>query len=113
MTKTYTNIIDAWQHVATVGGQEAVRVALDELVEQVEEETGTRPTIDHSLLSKWRTGKQSPPPAVLRVMARYAAGMAASIVLESAGLSPATMIGDEALERLAAMMSPPLRERVK
>ena len=59
--------------------------------------------VDHSLLSKWRRRKRTPPPAALQ----YMAWVAAPTILSEFGLE----VRDDNIARVIALaFTPPIRE---
>jgi len=94
----YPNLIAAFEGVATTGG-----APLADELRRLAELTGM--TVNHSVFSKWRNGKRTPPPEALRYMAQ----MAVSAVLSAEGINTMSL-ADEALDRIAAALTPPLRE---
>lgn len=91
----FDNVIEAWLAVELAIPGRLVQDALANLSEEIGR------TVDHSYLSKWRLGKQTPPPEALRYMAHVAAE---TILRPHCGV-----LEDEGLDAIALAFSPPLR----
>lgn len=94
---SFPNLIAAFEHVATAGGY-----PLAKQLEHLSELTSMK--IDHAVFSRWRNGKRTPPPAALSYMAE----MAVDAVLSAEGIDTMFMTS-EALDRIAAGLTPPAR----
>lgn len=90
------NCIETYERVATACG-EPLAVALDNLTH----DSGM--TVNHSVWSKWRAGKRTPPPEVLRIINRTIA----CYVLRQAGFD--WLHEDDVLHAVADSFTPPER----
>tara|TARA_R100000935_G_scaffold43816_1_gene66343 strand:- start:61969 stop:62274 length:306 start_codon:yes stop_codon:yes gene_type:complete len=92
------NCIETYERVATACG-EPLAVALENL------SLDSGMTVNHSVWSKWRSGKRTPPPEVLRIINRTIA----CYVLRQNGFD--ALHEDDVLQGVADAFSPPVRQR--
>lgn len=91
------NIIDAFEDSVTKDG-----APLGDAFPALSRAAGLK--VDHSLFSRWRNGKRTPPPAALRYMAQ----VVAPAILAKAGISTVFM-SDEEVAAIALSFCPPPR----
>ena len=90
------NCIEAYEHVATACG-EPLAVALENL------SLDSGMAVNHSVWSKWRAGKRTPPASVLRIINR---AVAAHVLRENGIRVPRD---PASIDAIAESFSPPER----